>query len=311
MPLTWIAAHRTDGCLLRKLMILTGLATLVAPPPVVAQSVGQPAPTGATGSVNLNPKRITFDRPGRSAAVGVSSVGAGAFDVETIDRVMLPDGQIVTLAEAHRQGRPEAARLKSAKAYIVATPRRIRASSAGQTIRLRATPSAELSAGEYRTHLTVQGIPPADTGFTADAAASGRPDQLSFRISSVLAISIPVILRVGPIDVRAGIEKPALSFENISPDGTKAPVRTAVLRFDLVRVGANSLFGDVDVRGSKRGEEPIGAVRGVGVYPEIDRRQMRIPLARIPAPGEIVQIEFRDDDTSPGKILSKTSVTAP
>jgi hypothetical protein len=280
---------------------------LVEPAPILAQAT----PTGTAGSVNLNPKRITFDRPGKSATVGVSSAGAGAFDIETIDRVMLPDGQIVTLAEAQKQGRPEAARLKSAKAYIVATPRRIRASSAGQVIRLRATPSAELVPGEYRTHLTVQGIPPADSGFTAEQAASQREDQLNFRINSVIAISIPVILRVGPVDVRAGLEKAAISFENISPDGTKPPVRTAVLKLDLVRVGANSLFGDIDVKGSKKGEEPIGAVRGVGVYPEIDRRQMRIQLARIPAPGETLQIEFRDDDISPGRILSKASIKAP
>ncbi len=107
------------------------------------------------------------------------------------------------------------------------------------------------------------------------------------------------------------MEKAAISFENISPDGTKPPVRTAVLKLDLVRLGANSLFGDIDVKGSKKGDEPIGAVRGVGVYPEIDRRQMRILLTRIPTPGEAIQIEFRDDDTVPGKILSKASVKAP
>lgn len=308
MPLIWNAAKRTDIKMLRKLVVLIGAAmTLSGPAPGFAQN----APTGAAGSVNLNPKRITFDRPGRSATVGVASAGAGAFDVETIDRVMLPDGQIMTLAEAQKQGRPEVARFKSAKPYIIATPRRIRASSAGQVIRLRASPSPELTPGEYRTHLTVQGIPPADTGLTAEQAASRQENQLSFRINSVIAISIPVILRVGPVDVRAGIEKAAISFENISPDGTKPPVRTAVLKFELVRLGANSLFGDVDVKGSKKGDEPIGAVRGVGVYPEIDRRQMRIQLARIPTPGEPIQIEFRDDDTSPGKVLSKASITAP
>jgi len=55
----------------------------------------------------------------------------------------------------------------------------------------------------------------------------------------------------------------------------------------------------------------FGAVRGVGVYPEIDRRHVKIPLTQNPASGEVIQIEFRDDDTSPGSILSKASVSTP
>lgn len=283
--------------------------------PATAFAQGQPAVVAAPGgaaSVNLNPKRVIFDRPGKSATISVASSGSssGSFDVELVDRVMLPDGQIVPLAEA--QGRPETARLKSAKAYLVATPRRIRiAPGGGQAIRVRAAPSADLVPGEYRSHLTVTGIPPADTGLTAEQAAGQGEGQLSFRINSVLAISIPVILRVGPVDIRAGIEKPVISFETVSPDGKAAAVRTAMLNFDLVRVGVNSLYGDLEVRGSKKGEAPIGLVRGIGVYPEIDRRQVKIALTRIPAAGEAIEIQFRDDDTSPGKVLSKISLSAP
>lgn len=270
-----------------------------------------PVPQAPAASVNLTPKRITFDRPGKSATVSVSTgSGSGAFDVEMIDRVMLPDGQIIPLADA--AGKPEAERLKSAKSLLVVTPRRIRvAPGAGQTIRLRAAASPDLAPGEYRSHLTVTGIPPADSGLTAEQAANQKEGQLSFRINSVLAISIPVILRVGPIDVRAAIEKPALSFENISPDGQAAPVRTAILKFELVRQGANSLFGDLEVRGSKKGGEPIGAVRGIGVYPEIDRRLVTVTLTRLPMPGEQLEIQFTDDDSKPGTVLSKASLTAP
>lgn len=290
-----------------------GAASVVLPAPARAQAPpASVAPPGGTASVNLNPKRLIFDRPGKSATVSVaSSGGAGSFDVELVDRVMLPDGQIVPASEA--MDRPELARLKSAKAYLVATPRRIRvAAGGGQAIRVRATPSADLAPGEYRTHLTVTGIPPADSGLTAEQAAGRREGELSFRINSVLAISIPVILRVGPLDVRAAIERAAIGFEMQSPDGKAPAVRTAMLSFDLVRLGANSLYGDVEVRGSKKqGGELIGAIRGIGVYPEIDRRQVKIALARLPVAGEQIAIQFRDDDSAPGKILSTISLSAP
>ena len=310
MALTALEGERRFDRRMWNRATVIGVVMALSPAAVFAQNA--PAPQAPAASVNLNPKRITFDRPGRSAAVSVSTgSGTGAFDVELIDRVMLPDGQIVPLADA--AGMPEAARLKSAKPFLVATPRRIRvAPGAGQTIRLRASASSELAPGEYRSHLTVTGIPPADTGLTAEQAASQKEGQLSFRINSVLAIAIPVILRVGPIDVRAAIENSALRFENISPDGRAAPVRAAILTFELVRQGANSLFGDLEVRGSKKqGGEPIGAVRGIGVYPEIDRRIVKITLTRIPAPGEQLEIQFTDDDSKPGTVLSKASLTAP
>lgn len=287
------------------------IGAMMALLPSAGLAQNSPVPQAPAASINLTPKRITFDRPGKSATVSVSTgSGSGAFDVEMIDRVMLPDGQIIPLADA--AGKPEAERLKSAKSLLVVTPRRIRvAPGAGQTIRLRAGASPDLAPGEYRSHLTVTGIPPADTGLTAEQAASQKEGQLSFRINSVLAISIPVILRVGPIDVRAAIEKPELSFETISPDGQAAPVRTAILKFELVRQGANSLFGDLEIRGSKKGGEPIGAVRGIGVYPEIDRRLVTVTLTRLPTPGEQLEIQFTDDDSKPGTVLSKASLTAP
>jgi len=286
-------------------------ACLVQSAPAWSQGA-EPAISGGVASVNLNPKRVTFDRLGKSATISVaSSSGTGSFDVELIDRVMLPDGQIVPASDA--AGKPELERLKSAKAYLVATPRRIRvAQGTGQTIRIRAASTSEVPPGEYRTHLTVTGIPPADSGLTAEEAAGRKEGELSFRINSVLALSIPVIIRVGPVDIRAAIEKASIGFENISPDGQAPAVRTAILTLDLVRQGANSLYGDLEIKGSRtQGEEPIGAVRGIGVYPEIERRYVRVQLTRLPAPGERLDIEFRDDDTSPGKILSKASVAAP
>jgi len=310
MALTALEGERRFGRRMWNKAIVIGATLALSPSAAFSQNAVTPQAPAA--SINLNPKRITFDRPGRSATVSVSTgSGTGAFDVELIDRVMLPDGQIVPLADA--AGKPEAERLKSVKPYMVVTPRRIRvAPGAGQTIRLRASASAELAPGEYRSHLTVTGIPPADSGLTAEQAASQKEGQLSFRINSVLAISIPVILRVGPIDVRAAIENTALTFENISPDGRAAPARNAILTFELVRQGANSLFGDLEVRGSKKqGGEPIGAVRGIGVYPEIDRRIVKVMLTRIPAPGEQLEIQFTDDDSKPGTVLSKASLTAP
>jgi len=314
------AIHR-GGFVRSGIPLIFGLLAIATTTPALAQGAAAPVVTPTAPSaanLNINPKRVTFDRPGKSATISVFNQGnvEGGFDVELIDRVMTPDGQIVPVTDAATKPEIKAIvdRLKSAKAMVVVTPRRIRvAANSGQAIRVRVAATADTPPGEYRTHLTVTGIPPADIGLTAEDAAAQKEGQLSFRVNSVLGISIPVIVRVGPVDVRANIENMALRYENLSPDGRAAPVRTAVLAFDLVRLGANSLFGDLEVRGAKeRGNgQPLGAVRGIGVYPEIDRRVVKIALQRVPAAGERLDIQFRDDDTAPGAVLGKASLTTP
>ena len=232
---------------------------------------------------------------------------------------MLPSGQILSADEA--RGLPGASeplsRMASARAMLIATPRRVRlAPHSGQTIRIRASGDTTLAAGEYRMHLTIAAVPPPDTGVTADQAARQEPGALSFRIASVIGVSLPVIVRIGTPDVAAAIEQAQLTTENLSPDGRTPPRPTGVATFDLVRTGKSSLFGDVELRaakgrGGKTGGEVIGLMRGVGVYPEIDRRQVRLPLSRPPQPGETLSLSFIDDDTAPGKRLVQTSLALP
>jgi hypothetical protein len=289
-----------------------------AAPPAAAQGApaAAPASVALNNNLTINPKRLTFDRLGRSSAVYIFNQGAlpATYDIKLIDRVMLPDGQIVPADEAATKPelKPVLDAMKSAMEMVIATPRRASLGpNAGQTVRVRAGGSAELPPGEYRTHLTVTAVPPADTGVTADQAASSAPESLSFRVTSVVGLSIPVIVRVGPADFRAAIENMKVSTETITPDGGGPARSVGVLSMDLVRVGSSSLFGDVEIRGEReRGRgDPLGLVRGVGVYPEIPRRNMRILLQRIPAKGEELEIIFRDDDTAPGKILSRVTLT--
>jgi len=99
-----------------------------------------PARPLSAASLNINPKRIVLDRTGKSATVYLFNQGdsAGLFDIALIDRVMLPSGQIVAAEEANNL--PEAAgplsRMTSARAMLVATPRRVRLA------RIAARPSA-------------------------------------------------------------------------------------------------------------------------------------------------------------------------
>jgi len=281
-----------------------------SPPAIAVPSVGV--------NLNLTPRRVTLDRANRTASVFVFNQGDSttSFDVGLVDRVMLPDGQIQATGQAagSTAGKTIVDRLHSAHDMVIVAPRRITlAPGKGQMVRLRATlpvPAAN-SATEFRTHLTVTNIPPPDTGLTADQAAAVQSGQMVFNVRSAVAISIPVIVRTAPIDARARLESARLGEAEIRLGSDGTPRRVPALTFDIVRVGPSSLFGNVEIRGGARGEESLGLARGVGVYPEIERRSLQVVLKRVPRAGEKLIVTFTDDDGHPGNLLARMSFEAP
>lgn len=316
------AAHRGAYWRWAAVAAFAAVAPIGAVPLSAQNSGAGPAATAtqldssAVANLNITPKRLTFNRGERSHTVYIYNQGTtpAVFDISMVDRVMLPSGEIEAVSQAQKQPAlaPEVSRLASAKDMLIATPRRATlAPGKGQTIRILVTAPVAGGAPEYRSHLTVTAVPPRDVGVTAEeAAAAERSNQLKFTVTPVFGISIPVIIRPGAADVRGAISNVRLSYANVSPDGVAPPRRTALLSFALDRTGANSLFGNIEVR-PKNGKALIGLARGVGVYTEVDNRTIQIPLQRAPTPGEQLEITFVDDDTNPGHIIARTSFVAP
>jgi hypothetical protein len=269
-------------------------------------------------NLNITPKRITLDRGKRSASVYIFNQGTvpATFDISIVDRVMLPSGDIKAASELAEtpDGKLLIEKLKSAQQLLVVTPRRATlAPGKGQTVRLRITQPLPANDGsEFRSHLTVTTIPPRDTGITAEQVSKLGANELSFQIRTVFGLSIPIILRSGAIDVRGGIENVRVEYVESPADGATPAQRTPVLNFDVLRSGANSLFGNIEIR-SANGQDkaPLGSIRGIGVYPEIDHRNVRVPLQRAPKAGEQLTITFTDDDTKPGSVIARSSFTVP
>lgn len=268
-------------------------ATATGNAPVVTAT-----PTGA--DLNISPRRVTFDETERSASVYVFNQGdaPATYTVELVDRVMCADGQIRAVADA-----PDAPHSPSAMDYVQYTPRRVTLQSKeSQVIRIRVRPPGE--AGEYRTHLTVTALPPENAGFTAAQAAQTSSDSVALQITALFSVSIPLIIREGDVDARAGVENVAL----MTPTGATP---NGAVTLDLVRLGANSVYGDIEVHaGTGSADRIVGLVRGVAVYPEIGRRTVIAPLATPLTPGEPVRVVYVDDDTKVGSVLA-TAMAAP
>lgn len=272
-----------------------------------AQEAPASAPAGASvagaAQINITPRRVIFDRTRRTEAVYVFNQGNAAVtvDVALVDNAMLPSGEIVPLARIAEKGaeaQAVAARVQSAKPMLLAAPSRlVLGPGQGKTIRIRASLPDEPK-GEYRTHLTVTTVPPADSGLTADQAAAAQRGELVLRIQSIFGLSIPLIVRPGAVEVSASFGPARLAIE-----GGKT-----LLEVPVRRSGANSLYGNIEVRS---GKEIVGLVRGLGVYPEISERLARVPLLRALKKGEVLSLAYQADDGGAGGSLATGSFTAP
>jgi hypothetical protein len=271
----------------------------------IASSQAGPA-TATSPDVNLTPRRIVFgprDRAVKEITVFNRTNATATYNIVLTDQVMTPGGSIVSVDKAPAE---EKARLNSALPYLRYSPRQMTLGpQESQTVRLQARPPAGGGPAEYRTHFSVTATPPPDTGVDIAAAAAGaaQSNSLQVRITPVYGIMIPIIIRTGDLSEQTSISNAHL----VEAQGKRA------IGFTINRSGGRSVYGGIDIFLEGSGSpKKIGGIRGLGVYTEINHRDVVIPLdADAPAVGRgsRVKIVYTDDELNPGTILAQTEAT--
>jgi len=232
---------------------LTAAALFAAP----SLFLTTPAEAGV-GDLLVAPTRIILDG-GKGAEIVLNNIGdePATYRISTEFRRMNPDGSLADVTTPTD-------REKAAEDMIIFAPRRVTlAPNEPQSIRIVARPPEGLPDGEYRVHLLFRAIPPT-TPVTKPADA---PKGLSFKLIPVYGVTIPVIVRLGSLDVQAGITNVHLDKKDGKP----------VVALDLTRTGARSTFGEVKIL--KPGvKDPIADEGAVAVYTEINDRKIQVPV---------------------------------
>ena len=284
------------------------LAFIAAVALPASQARAQITTVGA--NLNVSPNRLVFAPNMRSATVLVFNTGAATatYNISLVDRVMTPQGAIVAAEDAGKNPAAAAAlaRLKSAKDMIVFTPHRVvLAPGENQTIRIVVLRPDALVDGDYRTHLTITAVPPPDQGLTAEQAANQAAGSLSVRLTALFSLTIPLIVRQGQPNAAANIGD--IRYQPPIPGGPAG----GVVSVDILRKGASSLYGVVEVRDARaaKSAKPLGALGGIGVYAEIDQRVVNVPLTSAPARGQQLEVRYIDEDVKPGQTLATGTFT--
>jgi Pili and flagellar-assembly chaperone, PapD N-terminal domain len=234
-----------------------------------------PVPPAPGSSLVVTPTRIVLEGRARSAEIFLHNSGnaPGTYRISVVEMEMDEHGR--TTENPAPPGATSAANLlRYSPRQVVLAP------GTSQTVRVQIRKPEHLAAGEYRCHFLFRAVP--DT-----AAAEPAPDfesSIGVSIKAIYGVSIPFILRHGPVQVKA-----SLSDLSLAPEGT-------ALSFQINREGNRSLYGDLQATWQPRNGKPVpaGKLNGVAVYANLPLRKFTLPLSglKVPALPGILKVSY-------------------
>jgi P pilus assembly chaperone PapD len=248
----------------------------------IATGMSAPASAGV-GDLLVAPTRIVL-AGGRGTEIVLNNIGdaPATYRISVEFRRMTADGNLEDVTDPTPQE-------KAAADMVVYAPRRVTlAPHEPQSIRIAARPPQGLADGEYRVHLLFRAVPdPTPVTKSADQNANG----LRLQLTPIYGVTIPVIVRLGNLQVKAAISNVELEKRDGKP----------VIGLDLSRAGSRSTFGEVVVL--KPGvKAPIAVQKGVAIYTELGSRHVVVPVdddyaGQIAGPVTVEYIETYQDGT--------------
>lgn len=222
------------------------------------------------GDLAVVPHRVVFQGRDRAAEVMLRNDGSAPATYRVIlkEMVMLPSGRL--------EDRTKAAGELTAADMVRMTPRQVELKPGEvQMVRFQLRKPAELADGEYRSHVLFQAVPPAEA---PQPAAPEGDKGLSFKLTPIFGITIPIIVRHGTLKAELGLK----GAKVLPPEKEGGPWD---LSFEILRKGNSSVLGDLQVQVEKSAHHKKGEaliqLKGIGIYTGLDAREMRLPL---PAP---------------------------
>ena len=246
----------------------------------------------AQGDLLVAPTRLVL-APQQGGEVVVSNSGSrtSSYRISLVVRRMDERGQINNVEE----GSATAAETATVEMVNYA-PRKITlAPGQSQTVRIGVRAPADLAAGEYRAHLLFRAIPDATPQGGDAAPADGG---MSISLTPIYGVAIPVIVRIG--DVPGGARMVSARLETV--EGQQG------VMIDLAREGQRSIYGTLSLNTPSE-LKPLAQVKGLAVYPELNHRQVFVPVdPKLLGAKPVLTARFVETDASGKSVTAELPV---
>lgn len=256
----------------------------------------------ALADLMLYPHRVVLEGKQRTAQIEIINRGTttNVYRLKLVRKRMTEIGEFVPVDEAL----PEELFADDLVRY---SPRQIElAPGASQTVRLMVRKPAELADGEYRSHLLFERLPDVTPAGTS-VPAPGRETAVAIKLTALVGVSIPVIVRHG--QTHSAVVLDDLRLES-------SPTGEPVLSLDLQRDGTRSVYGDLvaDFTPRRGAQRVVGTAKGVAVYAPNPLRRGRLvlhPDSRGTLRDGTIHVTYREPSDSGGKLLAEAHMQVP
>lgn len=219
------------------------------------------------GDLMVSPKRVVFE--GNKLREEIRLINRGSdtavYAISLINYRMTPEGDFERITE------PDSGQY-FAKDYVRFFPRRVQLPpNEAQVIRMQVRRSSDMGGREYRSHLYFRAESQEDER-ARKTQEEDEPEGISIQLRPIYGVTIPVIVRMGDLEVNTTIDDISLDKE-----ASGGPT----LDFALYRNGERSVYGDINVLYKTEGENSVkvGGVTGVAVYTPNRLRRFSMSLS--------------------------------
>ncbi len=216
----------------------------------------------AQGDLLINPIRVVFEGQKQNADLNLTNIGkdTAVYVISFLSYKMLEDGSFVQLEK------PDTT--IAADKYLRLFPRKVvLPPNESQTIRLQLRKPSNLKQGEYRSHIYFRAEKEKTPLGMKDLLVDST--KMAVSITPIFGISIPVIVRNGNLSNQLTLSN--ISLQNVNDT-------TAKLSVTINRSGNKSAYGNmrVEFHPTKGQKMDVGFANGIGIYPEIPKRDFAI-----------------------------------
>lgn len=218
----------------------------------------------AQGDLLITPTRVVFEGNKRKQEINLVNIGqdSAIYSISFIQYTMKEDGSFVSV---EKQDSVQ----MFADPFLRIFPRKVSlAPGEAQVIMLQCRRKADMTAGEYRSHLYFR----SEKNYKPLGAKNqDSTKSISVQLIPVFGMAIPVIVRAGIVTVNSGLSN--LNLGEKSESGQ-------FLSLTINRSGNISSYGDIiiDFVPTKGKSFQVAKVKGIGVYTTINKRHISIKL---------------------------------
>jgi hypothetical protein len=225
--------------------------------------------SNAQGNLLITPMRVVFEGNKQNEEFNLVNTGTDTttFSISFLQFTMNEDGTMV------KSEKPEAM-LMSASPYLRIYPSRVTlAPGEPQVIRLQYRRKPNMVYSEYRTHLYFRSEK--ENRPLGSKKNNSDSTQLTIKLTAIYGLCLPIIIRTNEAKASSTLS----DIELVSPQASPQ-----YLKFNINRSGDISTYGDIVIEFTPiQGKSvQLALIRGIGVYPEINKRKMVVKLNAIP-----------------------------